>query len=103
MKEGNLMRMIQRELNLTGRVRLLRNSVGFDVANNVKYGQPGSPDLWGVLRNGHCFAIEVKSDDGRVSPEQQAWWIAARKWGVLGGVAKSVAEAMALLNEATNS
>lgn len=101
MKEGNLMREIQRELNLTGRVRLVRNSVGFDVANNVKYGQPGSPDLWGVLRNGHCFAIEVKTPKGRASDDQIKWWTAARKWGVRGGFAQSVAEAMALLDAAT--
>ena len=79
------------------RCRVFRNSVGYDEGRQVRYGQPGSPDLWGVLADGTAFAIEVKSETGRMRPEQQAWWVAARKWGVQGGVARSVDEAMELL------
>lgn len=111
MRESKIQADIRKALNLDGRVRLLRNSVGFhdgkcqacghDTGHRVRYGLGiGSPDLIGVLRDGRVFAIEVKAARGRESPEQVAWWVAARKWGVTGGTARSVAEAMALLNAA---
>jgi hypothetical protein len=106
MTESRIQQDIRKALNSSlgpdgrPRVRVMRNSVGYDPVNRVRYGMVGSPDLIGVLRDGRCFAVEVKSAHGRVSPEQQAWWRAAKQWGVLGGVATSVAEAMALLEDA---
>lgn len=82
------------------RCRLYRNSVGYDEQRRVHYGQVGSPDLLGVLRCGRAFGIEVKGERGRMRPEQVAWWKAAALWGVAGGEAHSVAEAMELLAEA---
>jgi hypothetical protein len=83
------------------RCRVVRNQVGFDGEHRAAYGLgKGSPDLVGVLRSGRAFCIEVKSASGRVTPEQSAWWRAARSWGVTGGIAHSVAEAMALLDDA---
>jgi hypothetical protein len=102
-RESQIQADIRKALNLDGRVRLVRNSVGFDATNRVRYGQPGSPDLWGPLKNGRLFAIECKTEHGRLTTDQAAWWIAARKWNVQGGVARSVAEAMALLNAACES
>lgn len=104
MKEGNIMREIQNELSRSGRCVLTRNSCGFDPANNVTYGLGvGSPDLVGVLiPSGVAFCIEVKTPKGRASKEQIAWWRAWGKRGVRGGFANSVAQAMALLNEATS-
>ena len=95
------MREMRQKLNETGRVRLVRNNVGFDPENRVRYGLGnGSPDLVGTLRGGRCFCIETKTPKGRLSADQQAWWRAATRWGVLGGVARSVGEAMQLLEEA---
>jgi hypothetical protein len=79
----------------------MRNSCGFDHEKKVRYGlSVGSPDLVGVLRSGRAFCIEVKSPGGRLRPEQAAFWRAARAWNVAGGVATSVADALALLEAA---
>ena len=99
--EAAILRYIRHALNQSGRVRVIRNTVGFDQTRNIRYGLgTGSPDLIGPLRDGRIFAVEVKTTRGRMSVEQCAWWMAARKWGVTGGVATSVGEAMALLDAA---
>jgi VRR-NUC domain-containing protein len=82
-------------------VRLLDNEVGFDEAHKVRYGLGnGSPDLVGVLRNGRCVGLEVKTAGGRVAREQTAWMTAARKWGVFCCVVRSIDEAMAAIERA---
>lgn len=96
-RETALMREIRAALNATGRCRVVRYSVGYDATNKVRYGNPGWPDLIGVLRSGRAFMVEVKTSTGRLRPEQEAFWRAARAWGVTGGVARSVPEALALL------
>lgn len=99
--ETKIQRAIREAINRSGHALVARNNVGFDAGNRIPYGLGrGSPDLVGTLRNGVCFCIEVKTPAGRLSREQQAWWRAARKWGIRGGVARSVPEALALLSEA---
>jgi hypothetical protein len=99
--ESRIQAEIRQALNASGRARLLRNSVGYDAASRVTYGLGvGSPDLVGTLRSGTTFAVEVKAARGALRDDQWSWWLAARKWGVLGGVARSVEEAMALLEDA---
>lgn len=103
MTESSIMRAIREAINATRRARIVRNHVGFDQEIKTKYGLGvGSPDLIGVLKKplGKCFAIEVKTPIGRLSAEQKAWWRAARLYGITGGVARSVEEALALLDEA---
>ena len=101
MLESDIQRAIRTALNADGRVRLIRNSTGFDLEAKVRYGLGvGGPDLIGVLRDGRAFFIEVKRPGQRLRPEQEAWHRAARAWNVRGGTATSVAEAMALLEEA---
>lgn len=101
MSETEIMSDIRKALNATGHVRVVRNAVGFDSDHKCRYGLGvGSPDLIGTLRGGRCFAVEVKTPRGRLSPEQAAWWHAASAWGVAGGVARSVPEALALLDAA---
>lgn len=104
MTEAQIQAEIRLALNATGRVRLLRNSCGYDHDKRVRYGLgEGSPDLIGVLRNGRVFCLEVKKPGGRMSPQQVAWWRFAQQWGVQGGVATSVPEALALLEQACQS
>lgn len=99
--ETALTRNIRLAVNRTGRARIVRNNVGVDSTRGVRYGLGnGSPDLCGALRGGRAFCIEVKTRTGRLRPEQEAWWRSARQWGVLGGVARSVEEALTLLTEA---
>lgn len=101
MSETAIMRDIRAALNNTGRVRLYRNNVGVDMERGIRYGMGnGSPDLIGWLRSGRAFAIEVKTPAGRLSADQKAWWVSARSWGVQGGVARSVSEALVLLDGA---
>ncbi len=103
MTETQIMRIQKHELNLSGRVRLMRNNVGVDTDRGIKFGLGvGSPDLIGPLRNplGVIFAIESKTPGGRIRHEQIAWWRAAYKWGVRGGVARSLAGAWRLLEDA---
>lgn len=74
--------------------------MGFDKGLKIPYGVgKGSPDLMGVILGGRAFGIEMKSDDGRLSDDQLAWWRAARKWGICGGVARTLEGAWKLLEE----
>lgn len=102
--ETALSRNIRLALNRSGRCRLLDNEVGTGASASgsfVRYGLGnGSPDLVGVLRTTPptLFCIEVKMPGKHLNADQPAWWRSARAWGVLGGVAHSINEAMALLD-----
>lgn len=105
MNETTLLRQIKHELNSSGRCRLLRNNTGVDTEQGIRFGLGnGSADLVGVLLHGQAFAIEVKRPGSRpgtlIRPDQLLWWKAAYKWGVRGGVARSMAAAWRLLEEA---
>jgi hypothetical protein len=102
MSETSIMKVIREAVCLSGRALITRNQVGFDGEHCVRYGLGiGSPDLVGVLiPSGIAFCIEVKTPKGRASVDQLAWWKAWRRRGVRGGFARSVGEAMELLNEA---
>lgn len=58
----------------------------------VRIGTPGSPDLVGAV-HGVFVGFELKSDRGRVSPEQLQWHQAARARGAVVEVVRSVDEA----------
>lgn len=100
MNETEIMREIKHHLNVTKRCRLVRQNVGVDTVKGVRYGYAGQPDLIGVLADGHCLCIEVKTPKGRVRPEQIAWWRSAYQWNIRGGVARSLAGAFRLLDDA---
>ena len=59
----------------------------------------GFPDLFGFRPDGRIFFIEVKNETGRVRPEQEKFIEQMRKRGALAGVARSVADAMEIVNE----
>jgi hypothetical protein len=100
-RESEIQSRIRSAINNDGRARLVRNSVGFATAEKLRFGLGiGSADLIGLLRGGRAFAIEVKRPGQALRPEQVSWWRAFRSWGGLGGVATSVTEAMALLEQA---
>ena len=59
----------------------------------------GFPDLFGFRPDGRIFFIEVKKETGKVRPEQKIFIENIRKRGALAGVARSVADAMEIVNE----
>jgi len=59
---------------------------------------PGSADLIGWVR-GRFLSIEVKSATGRVRPDQQNWMNVVNSHGGIAFVARSVAEAVELLEQ----
>lgn len=98
MKEIQLMRDIQLEMTRLGH-RLFRNNVGVlktTEGQYVKYGLCiGSSDLIGWHKDGCRFlAIEVKTPNGRVTPEQQQFIDAVRNAGGISCIARSVADAV---------
>ena len=101
MTESTLLKKIRQAINLDGRARIVRNTVGFDSERKVHYGLGiGSADLVGLLRSGRVFTLEVKAPGGRVQPEQAAWLAAVRRWGGFAAIVRSVAEALAALDRA---
>lgn len=66
----------------------------------------GSADLIGIAPDGRFLAVEVKVPEsgsrraGRVSPEQRDFLAAVNAAGGLGGIARSVEDALALISGA---
>jgi hypothetical protein len=106
---------IQQQIRLTcstGSTRLFRNNTG---TLRDQHGRPvsfglckGSADLIGwrtvtvtpemVGQQVAVFtSIEVKAASGRLRPEQRQWLDAVQAAGGIGGVARSVADAVAIL------
>jgi hypothetical protein len=111
MSEQELQQRIRLELG-RGPVRLWRNNVGAlrdQRGRLVTYGLcPGSSDLIGLRRitvdPEHLgqqlavfCAIEIKSQRGQPTPEQQQFLAAVEQLGGWAGVARSLAEARVLL------
>jgi hypothetical protein len=105
--ETSILRAIHSALNRTNHTRVMRNNVGKlqDARGRwVTYGLGiGSADLVGVVKTPsgtRPLAIEVKASNGHTTKEQRAWLAVAKKWGVVCGVARSVEEAMAIVEQA---
>ena len=101
MTEAQTQQQILIALNSRPDCRVFRNQVGvlrtID-GRTVRAGLcVGSSDLIGWYR-GRFLAIEVKSATGKTSKEQEAFLAVVRKHGGLAGVARSVEEAIAILD-----
>ncbi len=59
----------------------------------------GMPDYQGVTRAGQMWALELKSEKGRLSDDQKGWIDRLTRHNVLVGVARSIAEIDAFLND----
>ena len=101
MKEADIMRSIQIAVSQHGH-RLFRNNQGFFTVDKRKIRTGlgvGSSDLVGWLggdgpMRGRFLAIEVKTDKGRLTDEQESFLAAVNRSGGLGFVARSVEEAL---------
>ena len=63
----------------------------------IKLAAPGVSDLIGWTEGGRFVAIEVKGPRGRITDEQAAFLDLVRRSGGLAGVARSVADARAII------
>jgi hypothetical protein len=103
--ERDTLEQIRLAVSSAGGVMVMRNNVG--VAKHgkrfVRFGLGnGSSDLiCCVAPYGRLLGIEVKRPKGgKVSPDQERWMKWIRLYGGVTGVAKNVAQALALVNEA---
>lgn len=100
MSERHLMDSIRAALCAVEGVRVWRNNVGVDTMRGIRYGLGvGSPDLVGIAW-GRFVGLEVKTPTGRVSKEQTMWLDMVRRFGGVAGVARSVEDAIAIVEEA---
>ena len=58
----------------------------------------GFSDLFGFRPDGRIFFIEVKNKTGKLRPEQENFMKVAKSKGALAGVARSVEDAMEIVN-----
>lgn len=107
MTEGDIQRQIMLALSEDGHA-CFRANVGLFLTKDgrpVKSGLPvGFSDLFGHRAgDARAFYIEVKTPTGRVRPEQVAFLDAMRRRGAIAGVARSVADALALVRNSHQS
>jgi hypothetical protein len=63
----------------------------------VRFGFPGCPDILGQMRDGRLLAIEVKAARGRLTDEQEFMLGKIRANNGVSGVARSIADALAIV------
>lgn len=59
----------------------------------------GGSDIIGIAPDGRFLAVEVKTPTGRIRPEQTVFLDVVRKAGGIAGVARSVEEALRLIQQ----
>ena len=92
MHERDIQRAILLRYGTDPRMRIWRNSVGYDEGHHVKYGLPGSADILGILKGGRMICIEVKSATSRQSEQQVAFQRMIEAHGGLYILARSVSD-----------
>lgn len=82
--------------------KIFRSNVGCVQTIDGRWFDTGLPkghaDLYGFRPDGQVFYIEVKSETGRVRPDQINFLETMRKNGALAGIARSVEDAMKIIN-----
>lgn len=106
--ENVLQSEIRLALGMLPDLVLWRNATGVgeqwdgSKASTLRYGLCiGSSDLIGILSpTGRFVALEVKTATGRVSDDQERFLALVRRMGGYGAVVRSVADALAAVEEA---
>ena len=100
MREQDIQRLIMLALSEAGcliwrnNTGVLKNAAGIP----IKFGLcVGSSDLIGLTPTGRFLAVEIKTPTGKATPEQIRFIEAVRARGGIAGIARSPAEALALL------
>ena len=103
MTEADIQRSIMLALSQAGCLiwrnnsGILKNPAGIPIKFGI--GNPGGSDLIGIAPGGRFIAIEVKTPKGRATPEQIRFIEAVKKHGGIAGIARSVEDALSLLNQ----
>lgn len=104
MTESDIQQSIRLALGRDRDVVLWRNSVGVAQTpdgRSQRFGLcPGSSDLVGIGPGGRFLAIEVKTNHGRVAPDQARFVDLVRARGGIAGICRSVEDAVALVQAA---
>lgn len=105
MKEMDIMRLVMVALSEKGCIcwrnntGMLKNAAGIP----IKFGLcVGSSDVIGVSPDGRFLAVEVKTDKGKPTPEQIRFIDAVKRNGGIAGIARSPADAVALLSQSAD-
>ena len=102
MTESDIQRSIMLALSQAGCLiwrnnsGILKNPAGIPIKFGI--GNPGGSDLIGIAPGGRFIAIEVKTPKGRATPEQIRFIEAVKKHGGIAGIARSVEDALSLIN-----
>ncbi|WP_053025774.1 VRR-NUC domain-containing protein [Staphylococcus haemolyticus] len=100
MTEQKIQNDILIEINRRGH-RLFRANAGKVITRDnrvIKLLPKGFPDTFGYRKSdGKFIAIEVKTENGRLRPEQKKFRDFAEKQNILYGVARSVEEAIEIV------
>ena len=100
MREQDIQRLIMLALSEAGclifrnNVGVLKNAAGIPIRFGLAV---GSSDLIGLTPTGRFLAVEIKTSKGRATTEQLRFIEAVRARGGIAGIARSPAEALALL------
>lgn len=112
--EAKILHDIRKEFGRLQNGRLLRHNVGalYDANGRlVRYGVPGHPDLAGLIDThvecpscftpvplrGRWIGLEVKTDTGRIEPQQKLFHEMIERYGGLVAVVRSVDEAREIM------
>jgi hypothetical protein len=80
----------------TGAGQLVRKG-GF--SQFMRFGFPGSPDIYGYMADGRALYCEVKRPSGTLKPEQAQFLADAQAAGCVAFVARSVDDVLLVLKE----
>ena len=100
MKESDIMRACMLALSEAGcliwrqNVGTLKNAAGIPIRFGLCV---GSSDLIGIAPDGRFLAVEIKTSKGRATSEQVNFIEAVRNRGGIAGIARSPADALALM------
>jgi len=105
MAERNLQHEIRLALGTDTRVVLFRNTTGFykHEGRSISYGVggPGGADLLGMLSpSGRFVALEIKTDRGQLTDDQERFLNLVRRRGGFATVVRSVDDARAAIDRA---